>query len=170
MANFIEIERYLKEQGIDFKIINLSEVAVSFEDVVRLSKGQIKIEEIVKTLLLQCIKPLDKVTTNRLSDSLSPSESYLAVILKGVARIDFSKLKILVGECRMATKDEVKQVVGVDPGAVCPILIGVPVKIDQNVAQLNRVNMGSGDHSKGLEMNFADLLTSLSEYRIEEIV
>ncbi len=151
MAKYSEIEEFLNKKGLNFKVINLPEVAVSFADVVRLSNGQIKIEEIIKTLLFKI------------------EDGFIAAVLEGPKRADMEKLKNLVNVQRLATKDEVKEVVGVDPGAVCPILIGVLVIIDQDVAQLERVNMGSGDHLKGLEMNFTDLLQVLPEYRIEKI-
>lgn len=52
---------------------------------------------------------------------------------------------------------------------VCPILAGLPIVIDKKVTNLKRVNMGSGDHLRGLEMDFVDLLKVLSDYTVEEI-
>lgn len=146
MAKFIEIEKYLQEKGIDHKVIDLPSTAISVADVVRLSGGQIKEEEIVKTLIVK----------NR-------EGNLVGCVLKGV-----DKLKREVMD-RLATKEEVLQIARVEFGAVCPILLGIPVVIDSKVAQFSRVNMGSGDHLKGLEMDFGDLLKILPDFRIEEI-
>lgn len=74
MAKFTDIEKYLQAKRIDFTVISLPAVAISVNDVVRLSGGQIK-----------------------------------------------------------------------------------------------RVNLGSGDHLKGLEVDIEDLLKVLSDYKIEDI-
>lgn len=146
MAKFKVIEKLLKDKKIDYKIIDLPSVAISVDDVVRLSDGQIKEEEIVKTLVVKTRK----------------GES-IACILKGR-----DKLKVEVME-RLATKEEILEIAQVEPGAVCPILIGIPIIIDHKVTKLKRINMGSGDHLKGLEMDFLDLVRVLSDYQIKEI-
>ncbi len=51
MAKFSEIRKFLKENKIPFVTIELPDVAVSVDDVVRLSGGKVKEEEIVKTLI-----------------------------------------------------------------------------------------------------------------------
>lgn len=150
MAKFAEIIDYLEEKGIPFKVINLPETAVSVEDVIRLSNGQVRPEEIIKTLIFK---------TN--------SGEFKACIIKGKDKVNVNKLKDFNG---LATKDEVIQISGVEIGAMCPILLGVHIIIDQNVTNLKRVNMGSGDHLKGLEMDLKDLLKAISNFSIEEIV
>lgn len=146
MAKFIDIEKYLQGKGIDFKVIDLSAVAISVADVVRLSGGQIREEEIIKTLVVK-----------------TRANQFIGCILRGSDRMKKEIYK------RLATQDEVMKIAGVDFGAVCPILLGIPILIDARVAQLKRVNMGSGNHLKGLEMNFEDLLQCLPGYKIEEI-
>lgn len=147
MARFIDIEKYLEEKGIEYKVIDLPEIAVSVADVVRLSGGRIKEEEIIKTLIIKTIKG-----------------TFLGCILRGQ-----DKLKRDIMD-RLATKDEVLQITGVEIGAVCPILLDIPILIDKKATKLQKVNMGSGDHLKGLEMNFRDLLKLLTNYKIEEII
>lgn len=146
MAIFLEIEKYLQEKGIDFQVIDLPETAVSAADIIRLSAGQVKEEEIIKTLIIK-----------------TKEGKFVACVLQGGDRLrkDFMD--------RLATKDEVLQTAGVEFGAVCPILLGIPIVIDEKVVKLKRVNMGSGDHLKGLEMNFEDLLKCLPDCNIEEI-
>jgi len=146
MAKFGEIEKFLKREGINFKVINLPAAAVSVEDVIRLSGGQIKEEEIIKTLI-----------------GKNKDGEFMAFILRGRDRLKPGAVE------RLATREEVAKIAGVEVGAVCPILIGITVVIDKKVRQLKRVNMGSGDHLKGLEMDFGDLLKVLPAHRIEEI-
>lgn len=146
MAKFTDIEKYLKEKGINYQIIDLPDTVVSVADVIRLSGGKIKEEEIIKTLVVK-----------------TKDGKFMGCILKGKDRLKKGIMD------RLATKDEVLQITGVEVGAVCPILLTVTILIDKKVAGLERVNMGSGDHLKGLEMNFVDLLKLLTNYRIEEI-
>ncbi|OGE19843.1 hypothetical protein A3A14_02110 [Candidatus Daviesbacteria bacterium RIFCSPLOWO2_01_FULL_43_38] len=146
MAKFDEIENYLKQKGVEYKVIDLPDTAVSVEDVVRLSGGQVKEEEIIKTLIVK-----------------TKTGDFVGRILQGKDRL---KREVMD---RLATKEEVLQIAGVEVGAVCPILLGIPMIIDKKVANLARVNMGSGDHLKGLEINLPDLLKVLDDFRIEEI-
>jgi prolyl-tRNA editing enzyme YbaK/EbsC (Cys-tRNA(Pro) deacylase) len=54
-------------------------------------------------------------------------------------------------------------------GAVCPVLIGVPIYIDEKVMKIKKVNMGSGDLEKGLEMKLKDLLRSIDDYKVANL-
>lgn len=146
MAKFGEIEKYLKEKGIDYKVIDLPGIAVSVADVVRLSHGQVKEEEIIKTLI-----------------GKTKNGNFVGYVLRGGDRLKKEVME------RLATQDEVLQIAGVEFGAVCPILLEILILIDKKVTGLKRVNMGSGDHLKGLEMNFGDLLKALPQYTIGEI-
>ncbi len=157
MAKFNEIEKLLKEKGIDFKVINFPTVAVSVEDVMRLAGDQIKREEITKTLVVK-LKCGD----------------FVVCLLKGDDRLNKNVL-ISDGQhqdqsiSRLATKEEVLEVAGVEIGAVCPILLNIPIIFDEKVMSLKRINLGSGDLLKGLEMNFADLISLLSNYTTSKI-
>lgn len=146
MAKFKEIAEYLDNKKIEYKVIDLPEVAVSVADVVRLSKGQVKEEEIVKTLIAR-----------------SKDGMFKAFVLRGVDRLKSGLIE------RLVNTDEVFEIAKVEFGAVCPIMIGIPMVIDKKVESLKRVNMGSGDHLKGLEMDFSELLKAVGEYTIEEI-
>lgn len=146
MAKFDEIEKHLRGKGVKYRIIDLPDTAVSVADVIRLSGGQVKEEEIIKTLIAK-----------------GRNGQFTAFVLPGKNRLRGELIE------RLATKEEVLQIAGVDFGAVCPISLGISVVVDKKAAELKRVNMGSGDHLKGLEMNFADLLKVLGDYRIEEI-
>lgn len=148
MAKFEEIEKQLNKENIAFKVIDLPATAVSVDDVIRLTNGQVKEEEIVKTVLVK-----------------RKEGEFVSCVLKGRDRVNMKEN----GFYRLATKEEVLEIAGVEPGAVCPILIGVPIVIDKKVMHHKRVNMGSGDHLKGLEMDLESLLKVLSDYTVEEI-
>jgi prolyl-tRNA editing enzyme YbaK/EbsC (Cys-tRNA(Pro) deacylase) len=60
------------------------------------------------------------------------------------------------------------EVTGVEPGAVCPILLKIPVYIDGRVTKKNRVNFGSGNHLYGIDMNFQDL-AKVFEYTVVDV-
>ncbi len=71
---------------------------------------------------------------------------------------------------RFANSEEVLEVTGVKPGAVCPILLRVPILVDKKVMQLKRINIGSGDHLKGIEMDLKDFLEALKEYKVMNLL
>lgn len=148
MARFSEIEKFLKEKNIDFDVIDLPATAVSVDDVIRLTGGRVKEDEIVKTLIVK-----------------AKSGDFVACILKGRDRIDMNKGQF----DRLAKKEEVERIAQVEVGAVCPILLGIPIIIDNQVSKLERVNMGSGDLLKGLEMKLSDLLKVLKNYEFKNI-
>ncbi len=130
----------LRAKGILFRLIELNDRAVSIDDVVRLSKGDIRREEICKTMIVKT------------------GAGYRGAFLKGDRRVDFDKLRALLGsEVRLASLKEVREVTGVDPGAVCPLLLGIPLLMDRQVMGLKKVNFGSGDHLYGIEMGPKDL-------------
>lgn len=57
----------------------------------------------------------------------------------------------------IASFAEVKEAVGVDPWAVCPITLDIGLFVDRKVMELERINFGSGDHMYGLEIRTRDL-------------
>jgi prolyl-tRNA synthetase len=112
----------------------------------------IKLDEVVKTLV---------VRTN---------DDFVALALNGQDRVDFKKVRKLLGlKTELAKPEEVLAVVGVPIGAVCPVKIGIPVYFDRKVLGLKNVHMGSGDLKHGLEMKLIDLLKAIGEYQIEEL-
>lgn len=138
----IAVEKILEKKGILFRLISLEQRAYTVADVVRYSKGDIVPEEICKTILLYGTKTKNK----------------LGILLRGNDKIDFAKIKKVCGEeMRIAHEEEVRHAAGVDPGAVCPFLLRVPLYVDTHVLLLNKINCGSGDHLFGLEFKTEDL-------------
>ncbi len=161
MANLVQIEQHLRQQKLPYKTIDLAQEAFTVVDVV---DAGVKIDEVVKTLVI------------RVHSSSSPGlergggVKFVALALRGNDRVDFKKVRKLFGpKTELAKPEEVLRVTGVPIGAVCPVLVGIPLYIDQNVLDLKNVHMGSGDLMHGLEMRLNDLLKAVGGYRIEEL-
>ena len=142
----------LESKGIDFRLIELEERALSIEDVIRYSKGPINVDEICKTMILKDRKG-----------------GRYAVLLRGGDRVDYGKSGEAIGEkVGIASFAEVKVAVGVDPGAVCPLLLEMDLLVDRRVMELEKLNFGSGNHLYGLEIKTRDL-EKVVDFRVVDI-
>ncbi len=146
----LKIEDILEEKKIPFRIIELEARAIKVEDVIEYSKEDINPDEICKTILVK------------------HRDQYYALFLRGADKVDFKKLKAVIGKASIASRIEVLEVAGVEPGAVCPLLLDVPVLVDRRVLELEKVNFGSGNHLYGVEMAVDDLGRVL-DYRTVDI-
>lgn len=137
----LESVKILEEKGVEYRLIELENRAISVSDVIRYSKMRVKPEEICKTIILKDGKGARH-----------------AVFLLGDRRIDFKKAKTIIGDkVSIASYDEVKDATGVEPGAVCPLLLRIPLFVDEGVLSRERINFGSGDHLYGIEIRSRDL-------------
>lgn len=157
MANLIQIEKYLRKKKIPYKIIDLGGEVYRVDDVVKVG---VKLDEILKTLIIRCEK-----------DTIGGMKrKFVALALRGADRLDFKKVRrIFGGKATFASAEEVKKIVGVPIGAVCPILLDIPVYIGKEAMDLENVNMGSGDLTKGLDMKFENVLKVVGEYKIIDV-
>jgi prolyl-tRNA editing enzyme YbaK/EbsC (Cys-tRNA(Pro) deacylase) len=135
----LSVEDFLVEAGVEYRLIELKKRAITVNDVVEYSSKPVNPEEICKTILVK------------------QGKQYYALFLRGSDRVDFRKLKKLIGKAQIASLEEVRAVVGVDPGAVCPLLLDVPVIVDRRLLELERLNFGSGHHLYGIEIDSSDL-------------
>ncbi len=143
----LEAEKILKNKDIGYKLIKLNDRAFTVDDVVKYSQGDIAVDEICKTIIL-----IGKKSGKR-----------VAVFLRGSDRLNFSKAKKVFGEdMRIAGKEMVQDVAGVEPGAVCPFILNIPLLVDERVLDLQKINCGSGDHLYGLEIQVRDLNRAVS--------
>jgi len=141
----------LEAKNVEFRLVELSDKAMTVKDVIKFSKGNLAVEEICKTIVWK---------TKR---------GFIGVFLKGDTRINLEKLqKFVNAKVTMARAEEVKERTGLEPGAVCPLLLGIPLIIDKQVFSLKKVNFGSGDHLYGIEMNPSDIL-NLTQARIAKL-
>jgi len=140
----LEVERLLGEKGIKYRLIELTGCAMTVADVARYSKGNINVEEICKTVIMRDRKG-----------------GCYAFFLVGTDRVDVIKARRLTGKnLRIANSAEVRDSANVDPGAVCPLTLRIPLIVDTHITALKNVNFGSGHHLYGIEMKTCDLLSA----------
>lgn len=162
MATLVQIQKYLKARKLPFKVIDLEKEAFTVSDVIR---AGIELDEVVKTLIIRIYAPSSPGLER------GKMEKFIALALQGNDRVDFKKVRRIFGsKSELAKTDEVLRVVGVPVGAVCPILIGIPLYIDASVLKLFNVHMGSGDLKHGLEMKLSDLLLAVGKYKVLDLV
>lgn len=138
----LEVENVLRDKAISYRLIPLKQNAFTVDDVITYSEEAVDPDEICKTIIVRGKK----------------SNKKMAILLKGRDKLDFSKAKKLFGEeMTIATGEQVKEASGVEPGAVCPFLLRVPLYVDKQVESLERINCGSGHHLFGLEFMRKDL-------------
>ena len=136
------VENILKEKSIPYRLIQLLNRAYTVQDVVNYSKGDILLNEICKTIIAKSDK----------------GDSY-AFFLYGNDRVDFEKTSSIIGDkVHIAKPSEVKELAGVEPGAVCPLLLTIPVIMDTKIINFKKVNFGSGHHLFGLELSTSDFI------------
>lgn len=124
----------LERKRVSFRLIELYDRALSVQDVIRFYKGDVKIREICKTIILK-----------------DEDEDRYAFFLIGSDRIDFSKARSIGKNLKLVNADEVRIVAGVEPDAICPLLLTIPMIVDRRVLKLEMINFGSGDHRYGLD-------------------
>jgi len=149
----LRVEGVLKDKGIEYRLIKMRAAAFTVDDVAKYSDGKINPEETCKTIILSGKKTGKKA----------------AVFLRGASKVNFSGAKKLFGEeMAIATAETVKEVSGVDPGAVCPFMLTAPLYVDKKVLALETINCGSGDHLHGLEFKTKDLGKGV-KYEVVEV-
>ncbi|MCX8179725.1 MAG: YbaK/EbsC family protein [Candidatus Aenigmarchaeota archaeon] len=130
----------LKEKGVKYRLLEFAGIARTSEDVARLY--DVDPREIIKTLIVKA------------------DDSYFAVMLPGVYRIDNKKLlkELNARKCRFLNEHELKEQLFFEPGEVCPILIEkLPILVDRTVFETKKINFGSGDLYYGIEISTEDL-------------
>jgi prolyl-tRNA editing enzyme YbaK/EbsC (Cys-tRNA(Pro) deacylase) len=83
------------------------------------------------------------------------------LVCPGDHKVSSSKMKAALGfKTRMADAAETLQATGFEPGGVCPFGIdaGIPVLVDQGLAQYERIFPAAGTDSSGVPMTFAHLV------------
>lgn len=130
----------LDSRGIQYRLISLTKKAITVKDVIEFSKEELNPDEICKTIILN-----------------SQKKGKIALLLKGDKKIDFKRLKPFFGKMDICSREEVFQISGVRPGAVCPLILDIPLFIDKQILSLDNINFGSGHHKFGIEIKTKDL-------------
>jgi prolyl-tRNA editing enzyme YbaK/EbsC (Cys-tRNA(Pro) deacylase) len=147
----LESTNILKEKGIEFRLIKLSDKGISFDDVVENAEDEVNPNEICKTIIVK-----DK------------KRNKYAFFLKGDQKIDFSKAKEIVGKkISIVSFEDLKKTTGKEPGAICPFLLQMPIYVDKKVFETEKINFGSGDHLYGLEISSEDLKKVIEFQEVE---
>jgi len=132
----------LKKYNVNYKILELGDIARTSEDVAKLYGCDPR--EIIKTLLVKTDK-----------------DEIFAVMLPGVMKIDNKKLlkEIKAKKVRFLNENELKDNTNFEPGEVCPILIEKhKIIVDKTVFETDKINFGSGDLYFGIEIASKDLM------------
>lgn len=149
----LQVQKILREKGIEYRLIELSSDAYTVSGVMKNSGGDLNPEEICKTIILSGKK----------------TGKTIAVLLRGGDKLVFSKVKKITGEeMAIASVAEVKEASGVEPGAVCPLMLDTELLVDERILELERLNCGSGDHLYGLEFRLIDL-SKMTDYKVADL-
>ena len=89
-------------------------------------------------------------------------EEFLLLVLPADRKLDSKKAKTSLGikALRFATRDEVEQWTGLQPGSIPPFgsLFGLPTCCDLGLALNESINFNAGDHCVSVQMRYADFI------------
>lgn len=133
--------KFLKEKGIEFRKIELSEPPKSAQDVERLFGCSL--HQVLKTLLF------------------IGQEKPVLVVISGDKKVDLRKLEKItnLNNFRMAKPNEIKEITGYPVGGVCPFCLEKNIQkvLDECVFDSEIINIGSGTPIIGIELKSQDL-------------
>ncbi|PIY69549.1 aspartate--tRNA(Asn) ligase [Candidatus Roizmanbacteria bacterium CG_4_10_14_0_8_um_filter_39_9] len=90
----------------------------------------------------------------------------IMLVLSANRKVDMKLFKAhqKIKDLRMAKPEEVKQVAGVEIGAVPPFgnLFNIPLFVDTSLSQNTEIVFNAGDHSKSIRMQYSDFQKSTS--------
>ena len=101
-----------------------------------------------------------------------PAKNPVLVILLGPDKIDFEKVKNILGvkDVRMATSEEVIEITGYEVGGVPPISIyGVTVILDKSASKKVEVISGGGDPMHLMRIKIQDIIEQNDDILIEDV-
>jgi prolyl-tRNA editing enzyme YbaK/EbsC (Cys-tRNA(Pro) deacylase) len=148
----LEVENILRKKGVEYKLIKLFGKVKNHEDAKKYIKDA-ESENDCKTIIAKDEKG-----------------EYYAFFLRGMMRIDFTKLKNIGREIKIVDVEELKELTGKKPGEVCPFLLkNMKIYIDKRIFQRNKIHFGSGDSKFGLEISVKDL-NKIINFEIVDIV
>ncbi len=140
--SFESVKKLLTDKGVRYRLIELSKPALTVREVIEFSKEPIEHKEICKTIIVK-----------------DESGKFYAALLKGNDLINFKKLDKIIGlKTKIADPHEVSEVTGQTLGSLSPIILKIPIFIDQQVLNLEKINFGSGNLSYGIEISVKDLV------------
>src|SRR5579872_1944280 len=93
-------------------------------------------------------------------------EEFVLLVLPADRKLDSRKARTALGvkALRFATREEVEQLTGLQPGSIPPLgsLFGLPTTCDPALAENSSINFNAGDHSISIAMTYPDYLSAES--------
>jgi Ala-tRNA(Pro) deacylase len=94
------------------------------------------------------------------------ADAFVLLVLPVDRKLDNRKARTALGakSIRFATREEVEQLTGLQPGSIPPFgsLFGLRIYCDPALAENASINFNAGDHAISVQMSFADFV------RVEE--
>ncbi len=188
MTLFEKIANFLSESGIDYQLLTHAPVYTSEQAAT--ARADVSLHQGAKAMVLKISRrfgsdvPVRNADRHRDPDFTSgqneeetisadpstpfrvgyklPTTDYVMCVLPGDRKIDFKKLKLVLGarDATLADPIEVEKIVGVKIGAVSPFgnLSGLRVYLDDSITDNEEIVFNAGDHSKSVKMRLADFL------------
>lgn len=82
------------------------------------------------------------------------------IVIAANKKIDFKKFKTIykIKDLRMATPDEVKEITGVEIGAVPPLgnIFNIPLYVDASLTKNKEISFNAGEHTKSIDVTYRD--------------
>jgi Ala-tRNA(Pro) deacylase len=87
---------------------------------------------------------------------------FVLLVLPGDCKLDSKASKKLTGSksLRFATREEVAELTGLEPGSIPPFgsLFGLPTFCDAGLADCEQINFNAGAHTESIRMRYQDYL------------
>jgi len=87
---------------------------------------------------------------------------FVLLVLPGDCKLDSKASKKLTGSksLRFATREEVAELTGLEPGSIPPFgsLFGLPTFCDTGLADCEQINFNAGSHTESIRMRYQDYL------------
>ena len=148
MDNTTKVTQYLASIGIPYRVFRHPGPIQNLEQAAR-ERGQIP-EQVVRSILFRV-----------------GQGEYVMVLIAGSSQVSWPALRAYLGLSRltMASREEVFEATGYEPGAVSPFALPRPVRIlvDGSVFAQQEVSIGSGVRGTTVILNSADLRTALGQ-------
>lgn len=91
-------------------------------------------------------------------------EAFVLLVLPADRKLDSKQARSALGVkgIRFATREEVEQVTGLQPGSIPPFgsLFGLPTTCDPALSANAGINFNAGDHAVSIAMTYADYLVA----------
>lgn len=130
----------LNEKNLWYNIVKSERSLVSSKDVERFTDVS---SQVFKTIVMR-----------------DGDGKFFAAFLPGSSKVDLKKVEKTFGCCnlRLARAKELKENLNFAPGEVCPLLLNIPLVIDNSLSKYEKVLFGSGDVKYVIEMKIQDFL------------